>query len=368
MKKKFAVVSLLLAGILILTACGGTKSEGDKPAPSPIRTEPVEIESINGWAITYDPNLIQLSEEGDEVLFSYTRDNSDIDTVSICYIADTMPQQALYERAGDTAPECITRSEGFFASTGEWAFYYQIAPAQADDPVRQITGLEHNGGTLLVDILSHPGTDAESAADILSALVDTIKFTNHSPQEQFAYVPGTYYQTVTEEIDDQEVTYLYSVELNDNHTGTLHLQDDIDITWSSWQLITADTSYEYTIEGDSLLLNMGDDNWENFSKTFVEGGRDIVDADFSEYAGTYTSENEDTLTIDESGNVTICIIRLTQMEGYASGVSRGVMPITVTDASGNPMKLEFLPDSKQLIVTDSTWSLLSNGESFLLDK
>ena len=95
---------------------------------------------------------------------------------------------------------------------------------------------------------------------------------------------------------------------------------------------------------------------------------DLIDQNMAAYAGTYTSENGDTLTIDASGNVNISIIRLCSMQGTASGAYKGILPITVTDPNGNPMGLEFNTETKQLYVTDSQWSYLANGDTFSLDR
>lgn len=361
MKKKYLLFGMLLTGMLTLAACGGQQNTAQASAV---------YDSDDGWSITYNPNEMRLNEQDDSVDFVYLGESSGTDMVSISYVADKMPQEVLYEKTQDIDPSLVTRDEGIFGSTEAWAFTYSVSATEGSGLSEQFSGIEHNGGTLLIDILTHGEVDearGEAVSDAIATLVDTLVFTNHQPQEQFAYVLGTYYQDYTDEIEGQTVNVRYSIELNEDHTGIMHIQDDINIIWTSNQLVAEGFSYEYTIEGDSLLVNFGEGTvWESFEKSAAT--KDLLDTDFTKYAGTYTSENQDTLTIDEKGNVEIGIVRLTQMEGTASGVSKGVMPITVTDASGNPMGLEFVFDSKELIVTESTWELLPNGETFIFNQ
>ncbi|GEM_PF-4195130 len=103
------------------------------------------------------------------------------------------------------------------------------------------------------------------------------------------------------------------------------------------------------------------------AETKAEG--DIVSKDFSEYAGKYTrTEDGSTLELSKDGKVKISIIRLTEMDGKAEGIYKNIIMITVKDANDTDMKLEFLTDTNELVVTDSKWSLLPNGETFRFDR
>lgn len=181
------------------------------------------------------------------------------------------------------------------------------------------------------------------------------------------YTPGTYYQSYSEEMNGEMVEVTYSIELFDDQTGIMHIQDDIDITWDKTHLITEDATYFYTIEGESLYVQFDEDaDWACFEKG--ENYRDIVDSEFSKYAGTYTSKKGHTLVIDEKGNVIVTIVGISEnMEGSASGVEKGVMPMVVTDERGNPMHLEFAVDSKTLTITETTYPILRNGDQVTLD-
>jgi len=96
---------------------------------------------------------------------------------------------------------------------------------------------------------------------------------------------------------------------------------------------------------------------------------DLVSNDYSAYAGKYTrTEDGSTFELSKDGKVKISIIRLTEMEGKADGIYKNIIKMTVKDANDGDMKLEFLTDTNELVVTGSTWSLLPNGETFKFDK
>ena len=75
----------------------------------------------------------------------------------------------------------------------------------------------------------------------------------------YNYIPGTY--------SAEQDGAVYSVVLNEDHSGELQFQDSIAIYWSSTELIAIDGSfqYEYAIEGDTLLLNY-DGTWLSFDR------------------------------------------------------------------------------------------------------
>jgi len=96
---------------------------------------------------------------------------------------------------------------------------------------------------------------------------------------------------------------------------------------------------------------------------------DLVSNDYSKYAGKYIrTEDGSSLELSKDGKVKISIIRLTEMDGKAEGIYKNIIKITAKDANDGDMKLEFLTDTNELVVTGSTWSLLPNGETFKFDK
>lgn len=50
--------------------------------------------------------------------------------------------------------------------------------------------------------------------------------------------------------------------------GTLSFQDDVDIIWGTYTFWYEDYSYptEFTIEGDTLYINYGDNEWYSFER------------------------------------------------------------------------------------------------------
>ena len=72
-------------------------------------------------------------------------------------------------------------------------------------------------------------------------------------------MPGKYVAEVTDEVDGENVSAEYYVELNKDHTGVVSMQDEIPVFWYSREgiLLNADTEeqiYEYVVEGDMLYL------------------------------------------------------------------------------------------------------------------
>ena len=98
-----------------------------------------------------------------------------------------------------------------------------------------------------------------AAVGATETIVDSITYEDFQPQTMFDYIPGTY----SAQQDDAAMT----VTLNEDHTGVLSVQDDIDIIWGSTELIAVDGSfrYEYTVEGDNLYVNY-DGTWMELAR------------------------------------------------------------------------------------------------------
>ena len=183
----------------------------------------------------------------------------------ISYEADKMPEEVLGELTADWGDaETIERSEGIFPGTTDmWGYWRTLSqPAGSEDPSRTAIAGEYNGGTLLLQNTTYlTGDDAidTAAADALETVVDSITYENFGPQTMYEYIPGTY----TAEQDGATL----SVTLNEDHSGVLSIQDDIDILWGSVELMAADGSftYEYTLEGDNLYVNY-DGEWTEFAR------------------------------------------------------------------------------------------------------
>jgi len=301
--KKVLFVGVLVAAVLAVTACGKKAEDvtiqnteettvaqteaaaetevetaveeetaDDAQAESPAATYTV-YESENGWKIEYNPQLFAVNEETDqEIMFVYQGECAGTNAIGIKYYPDKMPNEVLYELTEGVEDDKVDRSEGYFGGTyPNWSYSRHIAPGDEGSGLGEnYTAIEHNGGTLVVDIIYHRETDEEQAMEVsdnLAGVVDSLEFTDHKPQEELAYVIGTFVREYKEEIEGVEDTYTDTIELRDDHTGMMSFQDDIDIIWSSYELICVDSNarYEYKVEGDTLYVNL-DGDWMEFER------------------------------------------------------------------------------------------------------
>lgn len=272
MRKKVLTV-LLAVTVFSLTACAGAKANAEAPAESAaVKKEEGSgktYESRDGWKISYDTNTFDLNEETPgETTFVYKNGTAGTDLVSISYHPDKMPSEVLYEKVEGIDDKDVERSEGYFANTyPEWSYTRKVTSDKGSGLNETFTGIEHNGGTVLIDVLTHDERDDEknmSISDDISALVDSFTFTNHKPQEEYSYVPGTYTREFKEEIEGKETDFKDTIILNPDHTGKVEFQDSIDVIWSSTEIIIPDTDErkEYTIEGDYLYYDVTGENLE----------------------------------------------------------------------------------------------------------
>ena len=79
---------------------------------------------------------------------------------------------------------------------------------------------------------------------------------------------------MTDEIEGQEVSAELYVQLNEDHTGVIHMQDDVQVIWYSREgvVLSAETGkqiYEYNVEGDNLYLRESEE--DDFMEFVREG-------------------------------------------------------------------------------------------------
>ena len=233
-------------------------------------------ESPDGWKVSYNTDSIYLNDMlGDgQIGFNYIGECSGTNIIIISYVPDKMPDEVLYEKTADYPYERIERSEGFFGTGNIWSHSRSIKPENTDPEKGDVTyddftAIEHNGGTILIEDSSHLETDdgrAMAISDTMAALLDSFEFTNHEPQTEYAGMVGSYNRTGTDEIEGQNITYTENVTLNEDHSCEMTVQDTISGSWTSTELIMDDGErYEFTIEGDELLLKQGDE-WISYSR------------------------------------------------------------------------------------------------------
>ena len=260
--KKFIKAVLCLITALCLTACTGKTSE-------PSEAEFSDYQG-NGWKVSYDTGCFAMTEKSGAVEFSF-KDKDITDMLTISYSEGKMPEEVIYDATCDIDQEKVSRNEGYFAGQKDWCFTRDIQPEDTADNVgRHYSGVEHNGGTLLISVTWKKTEEEVSySSDKISEILDTFEFTDHKPQEEYSYIPGIYEKTYEEDIEGKTEQFTYSVELNSDHTGMLHMQDDIEIYWTSIKIVPENSAvdgYEFKVEGDMLYLDLGG-TWEEFERS-----------------------------------------------------------------------------------------------------
>ena len=249
MKSKW-IAAIGLTAVMMVTGCAAQSAVA-------------KYESPQGWSVSYDSSLFEVTED-DGTNFIYKGEAEGTNRISVKYYADQMPDEVLYEAMADAEglPE-HTRSEDYFAGrTDVWSIRTSMASQAVPGATEDFIAVERNGGTLLVQITTTAQADDATGigvSDALAAIVDSFELADQQPQTYSAFVPGKYTATVTDEIDGNEVSAEYYVQLNEDHTGVISMQDEIPVIWYSREgkILNAETSeqiYEYTVEGDTLYL------------------------------------------------------------------------------------------------------------------
>ena len=280
--KTYGLVSIIMSGIM-LCACGNTNAE---PVTDAIHTEAIPNETDNettlsqtdgiityksqyGWSVKYNSDQFDATEGDDYLKLVYKDGNSGDNMEEIRYIAGKQPEEALAELTDTwtSDPEKIIRREGFFpGAPDKWGYWREY---EDNGSYKTAIAGEYNGGVLLfysTEILSNE--EVSPVSDALTEVVNTITYDNFEPQTMYEYIPGKYVMTYTDNIGGEDISVEYYIELNEDHTGTISMQDDIQIMWGSYELMRTEPEfekYEYSIEGDSLYFDH-DGLWLTFNK------------------------------------------------------------------------------------------------------
>ena len=282
------LVTMGLIAAMLMTGCAGKTSSGtqtDAAKADTVQTEATAVEakdeaeagaaqetvtaelakyeSADGWSAVYDKSIIEVTED-DGTWFSYTGKADGVNRIIVKYYPGEMPDEVLYDVMADAngLPE-HTRSEGYFgAGKDVWSMRTSMASGVIDNATEDYIAVERNGGTLLVQITTTKQADemtGMSVSDALSAVLDSLELKDQQPQTYSANVPGKYVAEVTDQIDGQEVKAEFYVQFNEDHTGVIHMQDDVQVIWYSREgkVLDAQTGeqiYEYVVEGDMLYL------------------------------------------------------------------------------------------------------------------
>ena len=285
---KKTLVTMGLIAAMLMTGCAGKTGTGtqtdaaqadtaqteataveakteteDGAAQETVAAELVKYESAEGWSAAYDKSVIEVTED-DGTWFNYIGKADGVNRIIVKYYPGEMPDEVLYDVMADAngLPE-HTRTEGYFGSgTDVWSIRTSMASSVIENATEDYIAVERNGGTLLLQIITSKQADETtgmSVSDALSAVIDSFELKDQQPQTYSANVPGKYVAQVKDQIDGQEVTAEYYVQFNEDHTGVIHMQDEIPVIWYSREgkVLDAQTGeqiYEYAVEGDMLYL------------------------------------------------------------------------------------------------------------------
>ena len=232
-----------------------------------------DYKSSWGWSVKYDPSVITVNEADYMTSFVYTGESAGTNMMAITNIPERQEDEVLSELIKNMEdPDSIVKSESYFPGTNDkWGCW--ISPKDngtGSGLAEDIFTGEYNGGVMMIEFITHKSGDEEAdmaVSDALSGIIDSIGYDDFEPQTMYAAYPGVYKMTETEEIEGEEVSYEYSVTLNEDHSGVISMQDDINVMWGSNVLIQADNSYDYTLDGDNLILDL-----DGNSLTFTREG------------------------------------------------------------------------------------------------
>lgn len=270
-RKVFASVLVLC----LLTGCSGGAGPGGGNAPESGKESaaseaeeqvPGTYVSSDGWIVDYDPELIEIGEEEEHsVEFLYTGEQVGDNYLVIEYIPGKQPQEVLTEQIEDFDEEAVEREEGFIGPD-RWYFGASVDDSDDLEVTIDYKSMEYKDGVLLSTIRTSLATEGALEFlmdDSFHDIVNSMTFKEAEPQTMFSYYPGTYKRTgEAEEAPDTVVLY-------EDHSGSLIGEDEDEtiVIWTSTELLGRNeaASWEFTIEGDNLYLNL-DDDWVEYEK------------------------------------------------------------------------------------------------------
>ncbi len=255
--------------------------------------------SKEGWSVQYDPSVITVNEADDFTSFVYTGESAGTNMLSVSYYKDAQPIEAIDELSSAWGDEdSIQKSESYFpGTTDKWGYWRSMISdgSEGSGLSENAFAGEYNGGTLMFEFTLHNGNDEEqnrAVNSVLMGIMDSITYDDFEPQTMYEGIPGKYVRQETEEIEGEEMSYEYSITLNEDHSGEISMQDDIYVMWGTEWLVQADNSYEYKIEGDTLEVNF-DGMWLDFTKE--EAGAEDKASDTASVLPAYEYTGNDEL-------------------------------------------------------------------------
>ena len=288
-------------------------AEDQTAAPGNAQTGMYEDE--RGWYVLYEPELFTVESEKDDVKFHYTGEAVGDNYVELRYIPGKQPQEVLTEEVDELVEEWepdeeeMIRDEGYLFED-KWCYTAVVRYSEEErDTTVQLQSAEYNGGVILTKMVE--GMTDENILegymdDSMWKILDTLTFYDYQPQTELDYVPGIYSLSesgveaperegaddadtaeeaatagttgaeIAAEIEPEDgadttqeaVAPADQIILKKDHTGSLVSENTTSVLWGSTLLTEKNTerTYEYTVEGDSLYLNLND-TWCLYNKT-----------------------------------------------------------------------------------------------------
>ncbi len=271
----FAAAMTMITTSIVTYAAYGNRSQHVSAMNTAVPERAMYI-SKDGWRAQYEKNLFEVNETSDGAYFVYTSDCPGTCYVGFSVIDSKSPTEVLGRKTEHWNPDATIRSEGFFYGDN-WSYSRRLNPVAGEVPVYQMyEAAEYNGKVFLAEIYQTMGNDEgmdSNISDSLSMLFDTLGFDHFAPQTEFSYYPGTYQYVYDEAVDGQVQLVTDTITLNPDHTGKMEMQDEVDFYWGSYQLFM-DPAWndrrEFTIEGDTIYVNMDGNNWVEFTRVEEE--------------------------------------------------------------------------------------------------
>ncbi len=271
----FAAVMKMITTSIVTYAAYGNRSQHISVMNTAAPERAMYI-SKDGWRTQYEKKLFEVNETRDGAYFVYTGDCAGTCYVGFNVIDGKSPTEVLGKKTENWNPDDTIRSEGFFYGDN-WSYIRRLNPAEGKVPVYEMyEAAEYNGKVFLVEIYQTMGNNDRMNSQIsynLSMVYDTLDFDHYDPQTEFSNYLGTYQHVYDEAVDGQVQLVTDTITLNPDHTGKMEMQDEVDFYWGSSQFFmdsTWNNRREFTIEGDSIYVNMDDNNWVEFIRVEEE--------------------------------------------------------------------------------------------------
>ena len=216
--------------------------------------------SDQGWTIKYDPSIVTVKENDDSTSFVYTGSGTHDEMLTISFRHGLTPEEAVDAVAAgwpgaSSSSYQLYKSESYFPGSNEgWGYWRSLLPDNRLNISEDAFAGEYNGGVLIFDMASRT---SDNGWKVLQNVMDSITYDSFAPQTMYEGIAGTYVMNGTEMINGKEVPVTYSIVLDNDHQGTIKLLGDEQyVMWGTHNLIQADNSYDYSVDGHTLTLDL----------------------------------------------------------------------------------------------------------------